>query len=176
MTFYNVLNLCWHNLKCIKLLFDCRKQEMLLLDCSILQKDSNYWLFIFQQHCRTETLVSSMQKSSSAQELKEETSQFPASSISLERGRSSVRKNVKMQIFLLIQRRSPLRMADTASNIKKELFQYLLQFWMWASQIWLSLTQDGTNVVCTDLTHPNHHTARLRSELKMVSFYWESWH
>ena len=64
-----------------------------------------------------ETLVSSMHKSSRVQELKEETSQLDAPSLSLERGESSVRTNVKMETFSLTQKKSQLRTADTALNI-----------------------------------------------------------
>ena len=64
-----------------------------------------------------ETLVSSMQESSRVQELKEETSQLDALSLSLEGGVSSVRTNVKMETFSLTQKRTQLREADTALNI-----------------------------------------------------------
>ena len=37
-----------------------------------------------------------------------------------------------------------------------------------------NLTQDGTDLVWTTYSHSHHHTRRLRSELQMVSFYWES--
>ena len=56
-----------------------------------------------------ETLVSSMQKSSRVQELKEKTSQLDAPSLSLDIGGSSVRMNVKMETFSLRQKRTQLR-------------------------------------------------------------------
>lgn len=69
-----------------------------------------------------------MHEATSLQELKEETSQLCVTSSCLEEGGSSVRKNVKMEIFSLKRIRSQLREADTASNIKKDFIQHRIQF------------------------------------------------
>ena len=71
-----------------------------------------------------------MQKSLFMKELKEESSQSPATSNSLERKSSFVKKNVKKETFSLKQLMSELRVADTALNMRKDFIRNLLQFCM----------------------------------------------
>lgn len=71
----------------------------------------------FQRLCRMETLVLSVQSFPSALEWKEEPSQLDAHLLCLEAGSSSVKKNVKKEIFSLKQQMIQPRVADIVLNI-----------------------------------------------------------
>ena len=75
--------------------------------CELLTID-----FFFQQHCRMETLVSSMQKSTVLQELKDKVSQLYVPLPTLEAGSTSVRTNVKNTFLKCMV--SELKEADTS--------------------------------------------------------------
>lgn len=77
--------------------------------------------FLCQQRCGMETLILSVLKQP-IEKLKEETSQLDAFFHLLESGSSSVGMNVEQETFSLKQLMTELRAADTALNIKKDLF------------------------------------------------------
>ena len=123
----------------------------------------------FQQLC-VETPGSSAQNSPFTQELREEMVQFHVTYLSLKTQSSSVKKTVKQMVFSLKQKMSELRMADSVLSTELNLEE---EFCLWPSQIWPNLTQDGTGPVWAQIWFQNH-TATLRSEFQMVSFYWKS--
>lgn len=118
------------------------KQEILRSDCSIsqVQTVTNDWSS-FQLQRWMGTLVLSVQT------LKEEKSHLDAVILSMERWSSSVRTNVKKRkTFSLKQMETELRVADTASNIKKDLRLDCL----WPSHRWPNRTPDITGVVTAE--------------------------
>lgn len=97
--------------------------------------------------------------------------QLAAHFLCLEQKSPSAGGTVKKARFLLKQTIPTLKETDTALDMKK--YVQAEEFCMWLLKIWPRLTQDGTDVICTE-TLESVHTGSLRWLSQMVSSYW-SW-